>query len=368
MRASACIGCGARGILGNAMAETHTEHGPHALVGRVVDGRFRIERPLGEGAVGTVYQATELPSGRPVAFKRWHATGNDKQVRGRFEREARALDTLKHPNIVEVYGHGIVDDVPYVAMELLRGQTLEDMLESGEPLPAEAALDIADQMLQAIAHAHSHDVVHRDLKPENVFVAADGQGGRRVKILDYGLAKFMTPEADPMQGANLTVTGMMMGTALYMPPEQAAGSAVDLPVDVYAAGCVLFEMLTGRPPYLADNQMELIRAHMKDPIPRVGDMRSDVEATPQLRALLEAALAKKQTDRYRDAGAMLAALRALPKPMLRRPAGAPPPAALQRRPSAGASGAAAQRGGPSVAGLAAAAVALLAAVLYFALR
>lgn len=315
------------------MAGSQAQSQADGFVGRIVDQRFRIEGLLGEGAVGTVYRATDLSSGTAVAFKRWHSSGDDAQVRGRFEREAKALDTLKHPNIVEVYGHGLVDNLPYVVMELLLGQTLERMVESGRPLDTSVALDIARQMLDAIAHAHRHDVVHRDLKPDNVFVADDGHGGRRVKILDYGLAKFMTPDQDPTKGAMLTVTGMVMGTVLYMPPEQAAGSTVDLPVDVYAAGCVLFEMLTGRPPYLAEHQLDIIRAHLKNPIPRVEQYREGVRVDPRLQAVLDRAMAKKQTDRYPDAGAMLDALKALPDSAIAPAAAGASPRPAVRRPA-----------------------------------
>lgn len=286
-----------------------------SLIGRVIDGSYRIDALLGQGAVGAVYRATEQQSGRILALKQWHSGNLDDQVRGRFLREAKALNTLDHPNIVRVFGHGFVDGVPYVALEYLEGQTLESVLK-GEPLPSDLAFEIARQALDAIAYAHALDVVHRDIKPENLFLARDRNGKLRVKILDYGLAKFMTPSDDPTSDVALTMTGMVMGTPLYMPPEQAAGSSVDVGVDVYAMGCVLCEMLTGRPPYLGESHLELLAAHLRSPIPKLENLRRGVRFAPELQALIERALAKRQTERFPDAGAMREALDRIPQPAL----------------------------------------------------
>ena len=287
-------------------------HSEDLFVGRVIDGRYRVDAPIGLGAVATVYDAFDLRDNRPVALKRWREQNLDEQVRGRFLREAKALETLNHPNIVRVFGHGVLDGVPYVVMEQLKGRTLDRLLVGGKALAPELALDIGKQMLAALAHAHRRDLVHRDLKPENVFIV-DTEVGPQVKILDYGLAKFMSPEADPTKDVALTITGMMMGTMLYMPPEQAAGSSVDLPADVYAAGCVLFEMLTGRPPYVRETQMELVGAHMRAPIPKLEETLPGMAVAPELQSLIDQAMAKKQTDRFANAGQMLQALEALPR-------------------------------------------------------
>jgi serine/threonine-protein kinase len=209
-----------------------------------------------------------------------------------------------------------VDGVPYVALEYLEGETLESLVGEGKPLDTELAFEIARQALAAVAYAHARDVVHRDLKPENIFLVR-GSSTPKVKVLDYGLAKFMQPEHDPTKGVALTMTGMVMGTPLYMPPEQAAGSSVDLPVDVYALGGVLFEMLAGRPPYIAETNLELLTAHLRAPIPKLAEARPDVEVSPELQALIERALAKKQIARFPNAGEMLAALERVPQPALR---------------------------------------------------
>jgi serine/threonine protein kinase len=298
------------------MTSAHSESQRDSMVGRVLGERYRIDSALGSGAVGAVYLATDLQSEQQVALKQWRAERLTDQTRGRFVREASALQTLDHPGIVKVLDHGVNDGVPFVVLEYLDGQTVEAMIGDGKPLAPELAFEIVRQALTAVAYAHKQDVVHRDLKPENLFVRRGEDGSVQVKVLDYGLAKFMQPERDPTKGVALTMTGMIMGTPLYMPPEQAAGSQVDLPVDVYALGCVLFELLSGRPPYLAQTNLELLSAHLRAPIPKLADARPDLLVAPELQALLERALAKKQTERFAHAGAMLAALDALPKHVL----------------------------------------------------
>jgi serine/threonine-protein kinase len=189
---------------------------------------------------------------------------------------------------------------------------VDALLRNGEPLEVELALEIGRQALTAIAYAHRHNVVHRDLKPENIFLTKQAGEWPQVKILDYGLAKFMMATGDPSRDKTLTSTGMVVGTPLYMPPEQAMGASVDLPADVYAMGCVLFEMLTGRVPFQGESRFELVRAHMGDPIPRLENVCPGIRVAPALQALIDRALAKKQTERYPHAGAMLAALESLP--------------------------------------------------------
>ena len=238
-----------------------------------------------------------------------------------FGLDERAVQLIrgvfgKHPNIVEVYHAGLVDNLPYVAMEFLEGQTLEDCLVPGEGMEPKLAFRIMRQVLAALAYAHERNVVHRDLKPENIFLVQGSDGQPQVKLLDYGLAKFVGADNDPLGGASITVSGMVLGTPLYMPPEQAAGSKVDLRADVYAAGCILFEMLSGRLPYTGDDFGELIRGHLTAPIPNLAEVRPDRWVAPELQALIDAAMAKKVDDRYDNGGQMLAALDKLPQPAI----------------------------------------------------
>ena len=302
------------------MASAGETRSADPFLGQRIDGRFKVEAFLGAGTVGSVYRAHDLVKGGQVALKIWNGAALNDQTRGRFEREALALSTLHHPNIVEVQSFGTVAQLPYVAMEYLDGQPLEAFLKDGQPLAANVAYDVITQILQALAYAHGLGVVHRDLKPDNVVLLTGGaQQQPRVKLLDFGLAKFLSPDDDPVKGAALTMLGMVMGTPLYMAPEQGAGRTVDARVDVYAAGCVLFEMLAGRPPFLGDSNAEIFRAHMLTPVPRLAELRSDVRVVAGLQALLERALAKDPEQRFAHAGQMLEALAALPTPLLRMP-------------------------------------------------
>ena len=286
------------------------------LLGQVVDDRYRIEQLLGAGAVGSVYRAVDRTTKQNIALKIWTTAADNEQVQGRFLREARALSTLHHPNIVSVYGYGVFGVLPYVAMEYVDGRTLEHMLSSAQPLDALVACDVMTQVLQALAYAHGLGVIHRDLKPDNVaLVKVDNGFG--VKLLDFGLAKFLSPADDPMNGSALTLQGMVMGTPLYMPPEQAAGRTVDARVDVYAAGCMLFEMLSGRPPYSGDSHAEIFRAHLIAPVPELQALRADMVVAPELQRLFERALSKVPEERFADAGEMLEQLLRIPRPALR---------------------------------------------------
>jgi serine/threonine-protein kinase len=294
------------------------------LLGHVVDSRFQIDALLGVGSVGSVYRAHDSQEERTVALKIWNGAAQDAQTRGRFMREAKALATLRHPNIVALHAFGMWDDLPYVALEYLDGRTLEDMLAPRLPLPSPLIFDVMTQVLQALTYAHELGVVHRDLKPDNVVLVQGSRGQPLVKLLDYGLAKFLSPDDDPVQGAALTITGMVMGTPLYMAPEQAAGRAIDARVDVYTAGCLLFEMLSGRPPYAGESNADLMRLHMTADVPQLAQARPDAVISLELQQFLDKALAKRPEQRFTHAGQMLQALLALPQPALASsmPAGA----------------------------------------------
>ena len=295
------------------------------FLGKIVDGRYKVELLLGSGAVGSVYRALDRTIHKPVAIKIWNGAAHNQQTRGRFEREALALTTLRHPNIVDVHGYGMLDDLPWVAMEYLDGQALETYFKDGQPLDPALALDVITQILQALAYAHGLGVVHRDLKPDNVVLVHGPRNQRLIKLLDFGLAKFLSPEDDPVKGQALTMMGMVMGTPIYMAPEQAAGKSVDVRVDVYAAGCVLFEMLVGHPPFLGESNAELFRAHLLKPIPQLAELRPDVQIAPGLQELIDRALAKRPEQRFADAGQMLEAVTAIHPPLVRRRSDVPAP-------------------------------------------
>ncbi|MCB9631435.1 MAG: serine/threonine protein kinase [Sandaracinus sp.] len=280
-------------------------------IGRVLGGRYRIVRRLGEGGMGSVYEAEHLQLGRRVAIKllhEHHASSID--LRTRFEREARMLSQLRHPNVVTITDFGVEDGKPFLVMDLLAGRDLASILKDGR-VPAERAFGIVRQILRGVAHAHARGLVHRDLKPHNVIVEVLEDGSDHVTVLDFGLARDLGGDA------TLTRSGIVVGTPAYMAPEQAGGGSADARADVYALGNVLFEMLAGRRPFPFSEPHELVRAHLLTPAPSLRDTCHDLDVPAELEALVERALSKEPRDRYPDAAAMLAAIDLTPVPQPR---------------------------------------------------
>ncbi len=291
--------------------------GVDPLIGQILDERYRIEALLGEGGIGRVYKARHATLGKLVALKvlltRYE---NIPVLKQRFQREAEALAALSHPNIVTVTDYGVSGTMAYIVMELLEGEDLNTILDRGESLPPRQALSIVRQMLRALAYAHEQGLVHRDLKPHNVFVRSLGGGDVHVEVLDFGLARFVT---DAYKDApKLTAQGALLGTPAYMAPEQARGEEADARADVYAAGCVLFEALTGRRVFEARDPGEILRSHLLSPPPKLTQADPGLEVTPELEALVARALEKAKEARFADAGAMLEALNALGEEPARR--------------------------------------------------
>lgn len=293
------------------------------LAGRVLDERYRLERILGEGGLGVVWRATHLRLGKPVAVKVMQPEHLGAEgLRARFEREARSLAALSHPSIVDIIDYGV--DViqgreePFLVMELLEGRTLDRALADG--LEVERAMSIVCDILRALAYAHGQGFVHRDLKPQNVFLQAIPGGGELVRVLDFGLAKFVgdAPESE----AHITRRGAVLGTPAYMAPEQATGSEVDARVDVYACAILLFEVLSGRLPFQARGA-DLLREHLLVQMPSISSVRTDLHVAPELDAFLARAGAKSPRDRFADAGRMLEAFVGLPSPALAALSGQP---------------------------------------------
>jgi serine/threonine-protein kinase len=283
---------------------------PDPLLGRTLAGRYQVVGRLGEGGVGVVYRAKQEQLGRFVAIKVLH---QDAAVipewRRRFEREARALSVLAHPNIVPVTDSGIDRGVPYLVMELLQGKTLGQLIKEG-PLPLWRALDIARQTLRGLAFAHGKAIVHRDLKPANVFLQALPDQADHVRLLDFGMAKFLEGSSSRTMAENLTRVGVVFGTPAYMSPEQVKAAPVDARSDVYAAGVLLFELLAGQRPFNADSYEGYMGAHLTQPVPSLEKFRPGHASVPLLQPVVEKAMAKKAAARFKDAGAMLAALEA----------------------------------------------------------
>ena len=286
---------------------------PDALIGQVLGGRYRLRSVVGVGGMGAVYAADDVTTGRPVAIKTLlPELDNASEIRRRFEREAATSGFLQHPNIVEVYEMSAAGDgTLYLAMELVRGTSVAGLLADGAIHPRRV-LVIARQTLLGLGYAHQHGLVHRDLKPENIMVARRGDPGHEydhVKLLDFGLVKVLGDAAGGLGWEKLTRTGMTFGTPRYMPPEQALGRPVDARADLYSLGVILFETLTGRPPFDSDEAMSLLRLHISQPPPSLGSISGGAAwCTDAVQALVSRALAKQPEQRHADARAMLAAL------------------------------------------------------------
>ena len=247
-------------VAGYTAAMQPSQIGPYAIVNR-----------LGRGGMGAVFEATD-PAGQHVAVKVLAAhLADDTGLRKRFDAEIATLKSLRHPGIVQLLAFGEEDDQPYFAMELVPGQSLEQLLRSGRRFTWRETVNVALAVTRALKAAHDHGVVHRDLKPANLLVAdgAEDDLGARVKLADFGIAKLFG-------GAAHTAHGNIVGTAEYMAPEQAVGGPVDHRVDLYALGLVMFAMLAGRPPFSGGTAAEVIRKQQVEPAPRVSTCAGDV--------------------------------------------------------------------------------------------
>jgi len=279
---------------------------PQVLVGRVVEGKYRIDALLGSGGMGAVFSAENLRIGKPVAIKiLLRAYAKDSDSERRFYREARMAGSLGHPNIVEIFDMGALENgQPFQVMELLRGETLASRLKTEGALAFDDALVIAEQVLSALTAAHQKGVVHRDLKPENVFLA-DRAGERIAKLLDFGISKNLSRGED--ETLSLTRPGAVVGTPYYLSPEQARGDSVDHRADIWAMGVVLYEMLTGRLPYKAENYNRLIvKILTKKPEPPRA-LRPAIDIA--LEDIVLCALSHEPKDRFQSAAEMRAAIR-----------------------------------------------------------
>jgi eukaryotic-like serine/threonine-protein kinase len=267
-------------------------------------GSYRIVGPLGTGGMGTVYCAEHALIGRPAAVKvLLPQYGRDRSIVTRFFNEARAVSAINHPGIVELYDFGYMDDgSAYIVMELLRGETLASRIYSRGCLTEVETLSIVRGIAGALAAVHARGIVHRDIKPENVFLVPDldAASGERVKVLDFGIAKL----GDDQGALNHTSVDAMLGTPLYMAPEQCRGAGqVDHRADLYGLGCVMFEMLTGEPPFMGEGAGEVIGAHLHVEPPAVRSLAPEVsQHTAQVVAAL---LAKRPDDRPQSAHDLL---------------------------------------------------------------
>ena len=283
------------------------------MLGRVIAGRFTVLARLGAGAMGTVYRAKQARIGREVAIKILRSDrALDEASRGRFLREARANSLLTSPNTVTVFDFGADDNGDfYLAMELLEGESLGQRIRRQGRLDAASAVETALQALRSLAEAHAKGIIHRDLKPDNLFYARSYSGNRTqapgdeiVKVLDFGVAKMMHADAELAMSAIETQAGTVFGTPRYMSPEQAQGRALDTRSDLYSLGVILYQMLTGRPPFTDDDAVVVMARHIKTPPRPMSEVAPEAAVPAELEAVVMKALSKDPDQRPPNADAM----------------------------------------------------------------
>lgn len=287
------------------------------LVGQRISDRYLVIRKLGEGGMGDVYLGEHEEIEKRLALKVLkHEYSTRPDVVARFKQEAISASRIKHPNVVDVFDFGQLDDGRFfLAMELLEGKDLADVLAQEGVLGPDRGLGIALQMCRALIAAHAKGVVHRDLKPENVFLSRTEDGEETVKLVDFGIAKLRDVSADGTQEERrkLTKTGMIFGTPEYMAPEQAAGKNVDHRVDVYATGIILYEMFGGRVPFTGDTFMAVLTAHMTDPVPPIREVCPETQISAELEQAIVKSLQKKPAERHESMAAFAEALLQTPE-------------------------------------------------------
>ena len=267
----------------------------------VVGGRYELGELLGRGGMAEVRKGIDTRLGRVVAVKRLRTDlASDATFQARFRREAQSSASLNHPSIVSVYdtGEEVSTDgsevaQPYIVMEYVAGRTLRDILREGRKILPERALEITSGVLSALDYSHRAGIIHRDIKPGNVMLTPSGD----VKVMDFGIARAMSDASSTM-----TATAAVVGTAQYLSPEQARGETVDSRSDVYSAGCLLYELLTGRPPFVGDSPVAVAYQHVREPAAPPSD--HDTDLPPEIDAIVMKALAKRLEDRYQSAAAM----------------------------------------------------------------
>jgi eukaryotic-like serine/threonine-protein kinase len=292
--------------------------GRHSGGPRVGD-RYELSGLLGRGGMAEVRMGHDLRLGRPVAVKRLRSDlAADPTFQARFRREAQAAASLNHPAIVSVYDTGEEPDstgqsIPYIVMEYVEGKTLREILREGRKVLPERALEVVADVLGALDYSHRAGIVHRDIKPANVMLTPNGS----VKVMDFGIARAIADSS-----ATMTATAAVVGTAQYLSPEQARGEQVDARSDIYSTGCLLYELLTGRPPFVGDSPVSVAYQHVREDAPPPSTL--DPQISPAIDAIVAKALAKRTEERYQSAAEMRADIqRALAGQQIAAPAVTP---------------------------------------------
>jgi serine/threonine protein kinase len=265
------------------------------LIGSIFASRYEILSILGEGGMGVVYLAKHQLMDRLVAIKMLHGhLVSDHTSLKRFQQEARTASLLAHPKIVTVHDFGVTDDGrPYLILDYLKGRGLRELIDEEGPLSAERAVKIFSQVCDGLSHAHSKGVIHRDLKPSNIMLIDGEDDG--VKLLDFGIAKLL-PQSG-LQSQSLTASGEVFGTPLYMAPEQILGFPTDARSDLYSVGCVMYEVLCGKPPFAGHSLFETMQKHISEPIHPFSRYKSDLAVPAKLQSIIFKAMSKEPNDR-----------------------------------------------------------------------
>ncbi|MEW6732724.1 MAG: protein kinase [Acidobacteriota bacterium] len=280
--------------------------GQDILIGQVIAGKYRIERLLGRGGMGAVYEGQHLLLERPIAIKVMQGQmAEDERAVARFLREAKAAAKIEHPNAVTIYDFGILQgNVAYIVMEYIRGRSLRQWLVEYNAAPAQQAVEWLAQACEAVAAAHEQGIIHRDLKPENIMLKEGVDGKLTVKVVDFGLAKLVS--GDPGSGVHITKTGEVLGTPYYMAPEFYDGEQVDQRADIYALGIITYEMISGQAPFTGTVE-SIIAGHLFKELPSLHDTNN---AIPKLLdEIIASAVQKKRSERLASASQFAALLR-----------------------------------------------------------
>jgi len=300
------------------------------LLGRVVDSRFRILRLLGAGGMGAVYLAEHVGIGKKVAIKVLRADlRGQRDIVGRFRREAMAVSRLTDAHTITVFDFGVWKGLVYLVMEYLRGADLAAVLERERRLDIVRTLRVAHQICSSLAEAHAMGIVHRDLKPENIFISRTTSGDELVKVLDFGLAKILSPMDQP-EGRFETQDGMLLGTPYFMAPEQVRSEGVDQRTDLYALGALIFRMCTGHHPYRGRSPMEVLEGHLSGMLPTLNSVAPDLQVPEPLEDIVRRLMSRDRDERPATAleadRTIVGLLEALDRPVSRAPGPAPLPA------------------------------------------
>jgi CheY-like chemotaxis protein/tRNA A-37 threonylcarbamoyl transferase component Bud32 len=277
-------------------------------LGTVFGERYEIESVIGSGGMSVVYKAKHKLMNKVVAIKLMDPRLVRQQIAvRRFQLEAQAASRLNHPNVIVVHDFGITpDEQPYMVMDFLGGRSLQDILDERPQLDPPRAKRIFTQCASGLAHAHQFGVVHRDVKPNNIIIDQDHAGEEIVKIVDFGIAKLVS-EADSKQ-QRLTRAGEFFGTSMYMSPEQCRGKDVDRRADIYSLGCVMFESLTGLPPFEGENDLDTIQMHLSAEPPTLRERRPDLNIPDEFEFLVRKSLEKDADKRFQTMEELIAEL------------------------------------------------------------